>query len=142
MDHIEALGLTRWVRRSLAPSVPAVSAAGPETIQPGKAPVATVLVLAPAGLTLGANDPAGSLLAKILGALQIPLARFRIVRVDAGAAADGAVAPGPVLAFTGSPPAGMPDAIVLPTISEMLADAAQKRPAWERLKPLVGKLGP
>ena len=26
-------------------------------------------------------------------------------------------------------------------LDEMLADPARKRPAWERLRPLVGKLG-
>jgi DNA polymerase III psi subunit len=143
VDHLAAMGLTRWVRRELlATSSDQTASERVETLAEGETPVATVIVVADAGFRLDAGEPAGALLMKILAALDVPLSRLRILRIDALQALGSATqAPGPLLAFVGDAAVAPEGALVLPSLSEMLADPSRKRPAWERLRPLVGKLG-
>lgn len=150
LRRLEALGLTQWIRRgrrvpaALPDSSPAASAVL-RVHRAVDAPVAVVLLLVGSPLTSG--DPRAALLDRILGALEVAPERFRVLTTDDRTQLTPSqvdahrVAGVPLLAFVG-PGLSLPDAILLPTLAAMLEDPGAKRPAWERLKPLVGRLGP
>ena len=155
VQRLRAMGLTAWERRSgPAPSgeaeAPAATSAEPggwELIVERSAAQIPVVVAHPAPFRYVRGQPAADLLGRILSALQIPAEAFAIIRVDHGGdctrAVEGLIGPSPerIILFAPDPPAPADDRVIrLPGLQQMLADPDLKRPAWDTLKPWVGKL--
>jgi hypothetical protein len=155
--HLQALGITPWVRRGQPEAVvnaqPVLSATkhpGARHVNQPTAAIGTIIVEWPNGqISLGPEDPGGSLLAGILAALDQDCASFQVLQLDtASGPLDLAALPlcgSVVLCFvenwqhqTGQN-AGY-HWLHLPSLTQMLADRQFKRVAWQQLKPWAGHL--
>ena len=147
------MGLTVWKQRG-APgdpaAVPAQEAAGGsawELVVERPGARVPVVVAHPAPFRYQRGQPAADLLGRILSALKTPAEAFAIIRVDHGADCVRAVgalldlAPERIILFAPDPPEPEdPRVLRVPGLQQMLGDPSLKRPAWDVLKPWVGKL--
>ena len=155
--HLQALGITPWVRRGQPEAVVNAQPVSSATKRPGArrvnqpmAAIGTIIVEWPNGqISLDPEDPGGSLLVGILAALDQDCASFQVLQLDTiSGPLDLAALPlcgSVVLCFvenwqnqTGQH-AGY-HWLQLPSLTQMLADRQFKRVAWQQLKPWAGHL--
>ena len=150
-DRLAAMGITRWVRRD----APAAAASG-DPPAGATAPLPQVLLNPPGAsvmvvidvpaLDLRGDTPEAQLLRDILRALAAPVGTFAVLASPAGEVTAAACrrqlpfAPRLTFWFADAPPDADDTIIVLPSLPAMVSNPAAKRPAWEQMKPWVGKL--
>ena len=155
--HLQALGITSWIRRSSSAAKPAAVTVSPAAGQSGvlrlnrpQAAVGTVILEWPHGeMGLHPDDPGGSLLSSILEAMQLRCDCFQILQLDIGSSppdpADLPLSGSIVLCFVENwpPKCGQHEGrhwVSVPTLQQMLSERQFKRQAWQQLKPWANKL--
>ena len=154
--HLQALGITPWVRRSNPQQAVGAASRSTEVAPPGPVQLnqpemvlGTILVEWSKGeLQLVAEHPGGHLLAGIVAALGKQLDQFQVVQLPPGAAQQEADLPldgSLVLCFAQhwQSKAGQRDGrdwLVLPSLQQMLSEQQFKRQAWRQLKPWAERL--
>jgi len=125
-QYLNAMGIAIWRQRPTTPSLTANA-----EIMPVR-----VVIEHSAPVELGVGE-AGSMLAKLLKAVQLDDGDFVLEQIQQ--ASEFESGDQRTLAFvTGAETAGQQ--LGLPTLQQMMDDRANKKIAWDRLKPWVGRL--